>query len=214
MSERNANMHLSDVPAYTLREAARLTSVGFGTLHGWTHGPRPIIRLDSEFWTFTNLVEAHTLRALRKTHSLRLSAVRAAVAYVEGRLKVSHPLAAKVFRTDGVDLFIDKFGKLTNASNDGQVAMREMFAERLRHVEYDRTGRAARLFVDAERRLIVIDPKLGFGRPVLAGTRVPVETVVARFESGETPQALARDYVVKEEQIHQAIRTVIKTNAA
>ena len=95
---------LIDAPAYTLREATRLTGISFGTLHAWTHGKRgggaPIIHLASGYWTFTNIVEAHTLRALRKTHLVRLDAVHSAVRYVELRLKVTHPLARKVFTSN------------------------------------------------------------------------------------------------------------------
>jgi uncharacterized protein (DUF433 family) len=208
------NSKLIDAPAYTLREASRLTGVGFGTLHAWTHGKNPIIGLESDYWTFTNLVEAHTLRALRKTHRLRLDAVRRAVRYVEDRLPVPHPLASKVFRTDGVDLFVEKFGRLINASRDGQTAMREMIEARLRQIEYNRRGRAAKLYLDGDRRLIVIDPAVGFGRPVVAGTRVPTEMIVARFEGGETPAEIARDYDLEEEKIHQAIRMSISQHAA
>ncbi len=205
---------LVDAPAYTLREATRLTGISFGALHAWTHGKAPIIHLSSNFWTFTNIVEAHTLRALRKTHLVRLDAVRIAVRFVEQRLKVTHPLARKVFKTDGVDLFVDRFGKLINASCDGQTAMREMLADKLRDIEYGRDGRAARLFLDGERRLIVMDPAVGFGRPVVAGTRVPVETIVARFEGGEEPADIAHDYEIDEAKVHQAIRLSVKQHAA
>lgn len=212
---------LIDAPAYSLREATRLTGIGFGTLHRWTHEKRrggksiaPIIRLESGFWSFTNLVEAHTLRALRKTHELRLDAVRKAVRYVEDELDVPHPLASRTFKTDGVELFVDCFGKLINASRQGQTAMRECFQQRLKQVEYGKDGRAARLYIDGERRLIVIDPAVGFGRPVVVGTNVPVESIVARFKGDESPKAIAKDYDLDEDQVYQAIRISMKTNAA
>ena len=116
-----------DVPAYTLREATRLTGISFGALRAWTHGPNPIIRLAGDHWSFTNIVEAYTLRALRRTHGMRLDAVRKAVRYVERKLATPHPLASRAFRTDGVELFVDHFGTLINATKQGQVAMREVF---------------------------------------------------------------------------------------
>jgi hypothetical protein len=76
--------NLIDTPAYTLREVARLTGINFGTLHAWSHGFSPIIRLAGDYWSFTNLVEAHTLRTLRRAHGIRLSDVRKAVLMPRG----------------------------------------------------------------------------------------------------------------------------------
>jgi uncharacterized protein (DUF433 family) len=198
---------LLDQPAYTLREATRLTAIGFGTLHSWTHGTRgPIIRLSSDFWSFTNIVEAHTLRALRKTHRLRLEAVRRAVRYVESKLRIPHPLASRDFQTDGADLFVERFGQLINVSREGQLAIRELIAEQLRHIDYGRDGRAAKLYVDGDRRLIVMDPAVNYGRPVVAGSRVPVEMIVSRFKGGELPVEIARDYDLGEEKVLEALR--------
>jgi hypothetical protein len=106
-----------------------------------------VIRLDAQFWSFTNLVEAYALSALRKTHHMRLDDIRRAVRYVERELDVPHPLAARVFRTDGIELFVDEFGRLINASREGQTVMREVFEAHLKHIEYGRNGRAIRLYV-------------------------------------------------------------------
>lgn len=205
---------LIDAPAYTLREATRLTGISFGTLHAWTHGTNPIIRLAGDHWSFTNIVEAHTLRALRKAHGMRLDAVRKAVRYVERRLDTPHPLASRAFRTDGVELFVDHFGTLINATKQGQVAMREVFDEHLKQIEYGQDGRARRLYLDGDRRLIVIDPSVAFGRPVIKGTRVPLEMIAARFQGGEEPRDIAADYKIPEAQVNQAIRTLVSSHAA
>lgn len=166
-----------DAPAYTLREASRLTGVSVGALRAWRHGPSPIIRLAGDHWSFTNLVEAHTLRALRKAHGMRLSDVRKAVRHAERRLGTPHPLASRAFLTD-------------------------------EQVEYGDDGRARRLYPDADRCLIVIDPAVAFGRPVIKGTRVPLDVVAARFQGGEEPADIAADYGIPEARVNQAIRTL------
>jgi len=172
-----------DTPAYTLREAGRLSGISLGTLHAWTHGPSPIIRLAGDRWSFTNLVEAYTLRALRKAHGMRLSEVRNAVRNAEEKLGLRHPLASRSFLTD----------------------------QHVRHVECGDDGRARRLYVDADRRLIVIDPAVAFGRPVINGTRVPLEVVAARFRGGEEPADIAADYAIPEAQANHAIRASVPT---
>jgi uncharacterized protein (DUF433 family) len=43
-------------------------------------------------------------------------------------------------------------------------------------------------------RLIVSDPHIFGGQPVIAGTRIPVHTVAERLDSGDTIDVLAEDY--------------------
>jgi uncharacterized protein (DUF433 family) len=215
-----------DVPAYTLREAARLVSVPRSTLRAWVMGrtfpkrggqgrsPRIIVPAvaDGSFLSFTNVVEAHVLSALRKKHELELDAIRKAVRYVHEQLEVERPLAIEQFKTDGVSLFVERFGHLINASDEGQVAMREVLAAYLARIEYDR-GRAIRFFPlhrEAAPRLVVVDPRRAFGRPVITGTSVPVADIRARFDAGDGVDELARDYELAVDCIEEALRAAPK----
>lgn len=211
-----------DVPAYTLREAARLVSVPRSTLRAWVMGrsfpkrggpgrsPRIIVPAvaDGSFLSFTNVVEAHVLSALRKKHELELDAIRKAVRYVHEKLEVERPLAMEQFKTDGVSLFVERFGRTINASMEGQIAMREVLDAYLERIEYD-NKRAIRFFPllrDEAPRMIVVDPRLSFGRPVIAGTAVPVTAVRGRFDAGDSIELLAHDYDVRQDQIQEALR--------
>ncbi len=44
----------------------------------------------------------------------------------------------------------------------------------------------------AER--IIVDPQLHHGKPVIAGTRVPVHMVLGLLANGLTPEEIMRDY--------------------
>ena len=61
-------------------------------------------------------------------------------------LHVERPLIQSRFKTDGVDLFVEHWGKLVNASKDGQIAMRGALESSLRRVDWDHAGVAVRLF--------------------------------------------------------------------
>lgn len=84
---------------------------------------------------------------------------------------------------------------------------------RLERIEY-RGKRAERMFpllrktgsVEEQPRLIVVDPRLGFGRPVLNGTGIPVSVIRERFDAGESVLHLAKDYGVGVEAIEEAVR--------
>ena len=165
---------------------------------------------ERRFLSFTNLVEVHVLAAMRHRHSLALGAIRRAARYVHDELGVEHPLATEQFKTNGVDLFVERLGKFINASREGQLGIRAVLVGSLDRIEYDRKGRAVRLFPllrrDDSSKTIVIDPRLAFGRPVLAGTSVPASDVRARFDAGDGVDELARDYDVPAQLIEDALR--------
>jgi uncharacterized protein (DUF433 family) len=52
----------------------------------------------------------------------------------------------------------------------------------------------------------VIDPRVQFGRPCLAGTGIPTEVVVERFNAGESIREIAADYEVDPQLIEEAVR--------
>jgi uncharacterized protein (DUF433 family) len=212
-----------EVPAYTVVDAATLVRVPVSTLKTWVHGEgassrglivAPVSR--PRLLAFSHLVEAFVLAAIRRGHGVSLQRVRKAVQYVERELRVKRPLIHAQFKTDGVNLFVEKWGKLVNASGDGQLAMRDALASSLRRVDWDRQGLAVRLFpmvrtADAEQpRTIVIDPERGFGRPTLAGKGVRVDIVVERYRAGETIDELARDYGVSVDLIDDAVRCELR----
>jgi uncharacterized protein (DUF433 family) len=53
---------------------------------------------------------------------------------------------------------------------------------------------------------ITIDPKIRFGKPVIKGTRVPVDLIVGKIAGGMTIDEVAKEYDLKREQILAALR--------
>jgi uncharacterized protein (DUF433 family) len=213
-----------DVPAYPFVEAGLLAGVPLSTVRSLVLGrPFPscggqrwsplVIRLpegQKQFLSFTNLVELHVLAAMRRKHALNLDAIRRAVRHVYDELGVEHPLADEQLKTNGVELFVEPLGKITKASRDDQLGMRAVLVGSLDRVEYNKEGRAVRLFPLLGRKdapkSIVIDPRRAFGRPVIAGTSVPAADIRARFHAGDGVDELARDYDLSTELIEDALR--------
>jgi uncharacterized protein (DUF433 family) len=171
------------------------------------------------------MVEAHVLSAIRYQHGVALPAVRRAVAYLTHEFGSEHPLAEEQFQTDGVNLFVERLG-LRNVSAPGQFAMREILVALLRRIDRDEQGLAIRLYPFSRRpaaappvlvkspRLIVIDPMVGFGRPVLSGTGVTTLSIAERFDAGESIEDLAADYGRPRDEIEEAIRCELTRDAA
>lgn len=52
---------------------------------------------------------------------------------------------------------------------------------------------------------ITVDPQVVHGRPVVAGTRVPVESILGELAGGSSFEEVANDYHVTAEQIRAAL---------
>lgn len=215
-------------PVYGITEAARYLRLPPTTLASWVRGQsykshgyarkfRVVIELPDPkvpLLSFLNFVEAHVLAALRRKHNVALPKVRTALDFVSRELKIDHPLANVRFETDGIDLFVQHLGGLVSASQQGQIAMRSVLEAYLKRVERDTDGRAVRLFLftrtggDESRdpKIIVVDPSIAFGRPVIARRAVATSVVAERYRAGEGTKELADDYGCKPEEIEEAVR--------
>jgi uncharacterized protein (DUF433 family) len=220
--------------AYSITEASRYLSIPIATLRSWVAGRKyptdsgikffsPLILLPDDAragLSFVNLVEAHVLDAIRRHHQVPLSKIRDAIHYLQKHFSSKHPLAEQRFQTDGIDLFIDKFGKLINVTQSGQIALRELLKAHLHRVEHNANGAAVRLYPFTRKRdlsepkVIVIDPHISYGRPVLVGTGIPTAIVAERYKAGESIDELAEDYGRSRNEIEEAIRCELWLEAA
>ena len=220
--------------AYSITEASRYLSIPTATLRSWVVGRKyptdsgikffsPLILLPDDAragLSFVNLVEAHVLDAIRRHHQVPLSKIRDAIHYLQKHFSSKHPLAEQRFQTDGIDLFIDKFGKLINVTQSGQIALRELLKAHLHRVEHNANGAAVRLYPFTRKRdlsepkVIVIDPHISYGRPVLVGTGIPTAIVAERYKAGESIDELAEDYGRSRNEIEEAIRCELWLEAA
>jgi uncharacterized protein (DUF433 family) len=53
---------------------------------------------------------------------------------------------------------------------------------------------------------ITVDPAVRFGRPVIKGTRVPVDTVLGQLAAGLTVEAVADEYGLTREAVLAVLR--------
>jgi uncharacterized protein (DUF433 family) len=221
---------LREVPAYGIGEAAGYLRLPVSTLRAWLLGQRyrvgdtpkffrPVIEIaDSKQrqMSFINLAEAFVLAGIRREHGVPLQHVRKAVDYVRKLFKSRRPLAEERFETDGIDLFVRRYGELVGVSQDGQTLMESMLRERLALVKHDPKGIPEKLVLfpapkDKKHSAdVVIDPRISFGRPVLDGLGVRTSILFERFMAGENVPDLARDYDAPPEAIQNAIRCELR----
>ena len=180
---------------------------------------RPLIHLadrQKQYLSFINLVEGHVLAAIRRRHGVKLPKVRQALDYVRRHFHVEHPLIDQAFQTDGLDLFVERYGDLINASREGQRAMKEIIGVYLTRIERDPKGLPIKFFPftrdteaeaapAADPRVVVMNPAVSFGRPVIAGTGIPVSSIYERYRAGDSVADLAHDFRLETGDIEEAI---------
>lgn len=215
---------LRNQAAYGLAEAARYVKLPVATLRSWVAGRaypkargvghfRPLIhppRKIPPILSFWNLVEAHVLRSLRTDHGVSLKAMRDALAYAERSLKIERLLLRVELRTDAGRLFLDRYGELIELSASGQLAMRKIFEEHLKRVEWDQWKFPVRLypFISADSqatRSIAIDPNIAFGRPIVARAGISTGAIAGRIDANEAAADVAADYDLTVEEVEQAV---------
>lgn len=162
--------------------------------------------------SFYNLVEAFVLGGLRHKHNIPLQQLRRDVRELR-RLhpQVRHPLADLDLSTLRRSIFVDTAEYLTNVSRGGQLAIIDVLRPFLERVERNPNG-VVRLFPLTRKdpskspRLITIDPRVAFGRPVIAGSGIPTAVLHERWKAGDSVAALVEDYDRTPDEIEEALR--------
>ncbi|WP_239121602.1 MULTISPECIES: DUF433 domain-containing protein [Spirulina sp. CCY15215] len=223
-----------NIPSYSAGDAARYLKIPASTIRSWTVGRkyrvtegkkrnkqfRPLIEskvTESKgkkylLLTFINLVEIHVLRAIRQHQRINLEKVRKALDYINEELKIPHPLAHRKFYTDGVDLFVEYYSSLIDASQTRKTELTKTLNIQIQRIETDDSGLAIKLYPFTRKheennpRVVVIDPRIAFGKMTIAGTGIPTDIIIERFRAGDSHELLAYDYDCNIDKIKEVIR--------
>lgn len=164
---------------------------------------------------FIAVAEAHVLRSLRSL-GLRMTEIREAAAAVRDAFDTPYGLVSHRIATDGVDIFIEHgLGELRRA-RDGQMPIKEVVSDHLRYLTWepgDDFPSSLRLRQYPDCVPVVIDPRFGHGRPVVAANRVPVKAITDLWEAGDSIEDIAYDYDMTPEQVHALCTAVVRLAA-
>lgn len=221
-----------DIPAYSVGEAAHYLGVPKSTLRSWFAGQaqvdgrrfQAVIRPadpKSLGLSFSNLVEAYVLSAIRRKHKIGLPTIRKGLTFLTKQFGSDRPLLQEQFATHGAQLFVERLGQVINLSKNGQVEMHDLILAYLERVERDTKGLPIKLYPfmrdqppREQPRSVVIDPRVSFGRPVLAGTGIPTAVLAEQFKAGDDPADLAKEYGANDQAVWDAIRCELDLQAA
>ena len=184
---------LRHAPLYSIPECARYLGLPVSTVRGWIAKPgsdrkgggKPLVipaGSDPTALSFTNLVEVFVLSSLNRNRQ------RPTGKLLESLLsKRSHGTLPSSACSTKSDFIIDRIG-------------------------YDDNGAPIRFYPFTrgygreDPKLVVIDPAVSFGSPVVAGSGVRTRAVAKFFVAGETIAELADEYRLCPAQIEEAVR--------
>jgi uncharacterized protein (DUF433 family) len=231
-----------ELPTYATWEAARYLRMPLRTVQRWTAGfkypgPRGGTRFakplvppadgERHLLSFVNLAELHVLDALRTHHDVPSLKLRRLIEYLEETFETPHPLTTEKVFVAGRAVFIEKAEQLIEATHGGQLAMRQVIEAHLKRIDPDQDGLAIRLFPFVRRKpdprlrssmdepkIISIDPRVRYGRPVIINTSIPTAEIAERFRAGDSFNELAEEYGRPSQEIEEAIRCELTLDVA
>jgi uncharacterized protein (DUF433 family) len=207
-----------ELPFYSQREAADFLGIPRSTLRGWMswtltkpgeergYGAPLIVGPEGAEGrlSFNNLIEAYVLTTLRKTEDVKMTRLRRAIWTARDRRLAERPLLSRSLLVSG-DLFWRSGDDLINLSQTGQYVIRRLLDAYLKRIQWDRDERPLRLYplipVNPTSETVVIDPRIGFGRPTVAGYGVSTAMIAQRVDAGEPIEGVAEDYDLTPEMV-------------
>jgi uncharacterized protein (DUF433 family) len=205
-------------PLLTPKEAAHHLQMPDRTLYRWMQVPAGKVPLvhgvepRKRGWPslpFIGLIEAYVLRSLRR-FNLSTDKIRDAATEVRYSFGTEYGLATRRIATDGVDVFVHYLESDDLArAGDGQRPIREVIRDYLHYILWEPGDEfPSRLTLPQYPDIapVVIDPRFGWGAPVVEETKVPVEAVVSLWRAGESTATVADEYGLTRDQVEALVR--------
>lgn len=161
--------------------------------------------------SFTNIIEAHVLRALRTVHEVQLGYIREALEVAEEEFDIERLLISPQLRTSAGQLFLDRYTELLELSKGKQLVMRDVLGEYVERVRFDESRMPiefhpfSRMPSNTMRDLISLSPYVAFGRAIIRRLGVSTQAVVQRLEAGEPADEVMQDYELSPQELQEAI---------
>ncbi len=217
-----------NAPAYPTAEAARLVGLTKGRVNRWVKGyefsyhtlSEPHIRHSQKgpivtekeprlltYLSFLDLIELLLIREFLN-QGIGHREVRSIFKEVRARKQVEH-LAYENFFTMGKSVFWEiANGLLLKLSSGGQLGLSQLITELGHQIEFDKvTKLALQWYPMHPDRNVVIDPRVSFGHPVVAGRRITTATLFDLFNAEDQNADHVCEWMnIKSAQLESAIR--------
>ena len=198
---------------YSTADAARLTGLTRSKVDRWAFGYRGYSGIvDPDLpsvgpyrsISFLTLMELYLMRRLQDK-GIAAEKFRVAALEVAKATGIEHPFAFEhlgdFLLHDNRDFYLQD-GELTKITGRNQynTVMKTVVEPYLSEVEFE-SEYVRRWFPSEADRLIVVDPAIKFGEPVVSGSRIPTANIVDQINAGDTADFVAECYGLTVEQV-------------
>ena len=157
--------------------------------------------------TFEDLISMRVISFMRSL-DISFHSIYKAHAWLKETTGHSLPFATEHIWVEDVGamrIYAEMESILAVANRGGQLAFEELVRQGLIEVHnmtFDEFGIASSW---SPEKCVKIDPTVQFGRPCIAGTRIPTSDIAGMFWAGDSPEFLSSSYGLPVEQIDCAI---------
>lgn len=220
-NQRRKTVNLRTRPAYTVAEAARYLAIPAPTVNAWFRGIHakhqifePVLRLEDpndRRLSFSNLVEAHVLRALRTKHGVPMHAVRGALDFVRREFGIARLLIDPRLRAAPGKMFLQRYAELVELTRSGQHVIERVWDSHLQAVVQDPAGVPFKLYpwipdrTQPPKQSILIDPAVSFGTPMTTSRGIATSVLADLYDAGTSVDELAGEYGLTQEEVEDAL---------
>ena len=195
-------MNIWDIPIYNPVFACQLVGLSVGRVKRWLQGYEysylsgpesetklghkgPVIsRTESDLPSFASFLDLIDLLFVKQflEHGISLQKIRKALSEAE-RLLGGHHFAQSSFFTNGKNIYLQIKNEtgadaLLELLSGGQWVIAEFIKELAQQIDFDEpTGFARRWFPLGPDGLVVLDPKISFGKPTIIGKNISTENI-------------------------------------
>jgi len=218
---RRPNQSLRDFPTYTIPEAALYLGIPVRTLRYWVldHPIWPVAgrEMSTPLLSFRDVAQAYYVELVRKHFSLTTLQTRRVMEAAAKESKSPYPLLKNNIKLFYKHVVMDKPARgkqprrIIDLSHNRQLALPAIIDSVATRIRWDSHQEPTQLFPwrhwtgpGDDARPVSMRPDVMSGRLVIAGTRIPVQTVLLR-STNESISAIAKDYELPERSIQQAL---------
>ena len=199
-------MDIYEEPMVSIHEAAQYLSIPESTLGAWKQN-RSIhsVAAERHGWPtlpFAAVVEAFVLRALRNLHFTRRQILEAAEG-IRRDFNDDFGLVRPNIGHDGVEIFIEVGPDLYRAK-DRQQVIRETVEDFTRCIQW-KGNDPQRLKLEHFGN-VILDPRFGWGRPVVEDNKVPLEAILGLWRAGERLSTIADEFEMKPRDVERLVQ--------
>jgi uncharacterized protein (DUF433 family) len=191
---------------YSLSEAARLTGLKYNRVREWFRGRLPGERRQPVFpgdyepagkdyaISFHDLIDLYVAGQLRE-HGVSLQTLRRVYDRLKTDLGTPHPFCRKELLTDGKTVFMRVLDDQSEEEMVEVLTRQRIFTlvllPFLKTIDYDALSLARRWHI---AHLVVLDPTICFGKPVVEHKGVPTSILAAAYHANNQNADLVSDW--------------------